>query len=149
MDLRERTIEIAELRDVSLNSSHVFPDFVHCRSELAVTATGDENVRAFACEPLCCRQPDAAIATGDERDLSFELTHLFSIPTEAAGPDAGIQRWPHRRVPMDYRPGSQNGLRHRRIILGLATETILPGVTLLSRIIAHIRARSLLRVFCG
>jgi hypothetical protein len=74
---------------------------------------------------------------------------------------------------MDYRLGSQSGLRHRRIILvaiqvlgsqsglrhrriilvaiqvGLATETILPGVTLLSRIIAHIRARSLLRVFCG
>ena len=55
---------------------------------------------------------------------------------------------------MDYRPGNQSGLRHRRIILvaiqvGLATETILPGVTLLSRIIAHIRARSLLRVFCG
>jgi hypothetical protein len=61
---------------------------------------------------------------------------------------------PQGRVPMDYRPGSQSGLRHRRIILvaiqvGLATETILPGVTLLSRIIAHIRARSLLRVFCG
>jgi hypothetical protein len=50
--------------------------------------------------------------------------------------------------------GSQSGLRHRRIILvaihvGLATETILPGVALLSRIIAHIRARSLLRGFCG
>ena len=61
---------------------------------------------------------------------------------------------PQGRVPMDYRPGSQSGLRHRRIILvaiqvALATETILPGVTLLSRIIAHIRARSLLRVFCG
>src|SRR5260370_12630988 len=79
MDLRERTIEIAELRDVSLNSSHVFPDFVHCRGELAVTATGDENVRAFACEPLCHRQPDAAIAAGDERDPSFELAHLSAI----------------------------------------------------------------------
>jgi hypothetical protein len=47
---------------------------------LAVTATGDENMRAFACEPICCRHPDAAIATGDERDLSFELTHLSSLP---------------------------------------------------------------------
>ena len=111
-------------------------------------------MRAFACEPLCRRQPDAAIATGYERDLSFELTHLFSIPTEAAGRTLESNAGPHRRVPMDYRPGSQSGLRHRRIILvaiqvGLATETILPGVTLLSRIIAHIRARSLLRVFCG
>jgi hypothetical protein len=51
-------------------------------AELAVTATGDEHVRAFACEPLCRRQPDAAIATGDERDLSFELTHLFLLPRE-------------------------------------------------------------------
>ena len=78
-------IEIAELRDVSLNPGHVFPDFFHCRSKLAVTATGDENVGAFACEPLCRRQPDAAIATGDERDLSFELTPLSSLPSEAVG----------------------------------------------------------------
>jgi hypothetical protein len=109
-------------------------------------------VRAFACEPLCRRQPDAAIATGDERDLSFELTHLFSLrlrdrTLESNAGHIGAFRW-------TTAPGSQNGLRHRRIILvaiqvGLATETILPGVTLLSRIIAHIRARSLLRVFCG
>jgi hypothetical protein len=71
LDLREQTIEIAKFRDVSVDAGHVSTDFFHYRREFAVTATGDENVRAFACEPLCCRQPDAAIATGDERGLAF------------------------------------------------------------------------------
>src|SRR5258705_11720383 len=108
-----------------------------------------EVALAFACEPLCRRQPDAAIATGDERDLSFELTHLFSIPSEAAGPDAGIQRWPHRRVPMDYRPGRQSCLRHPRFILVaikecLSTETTLPGVLFFSCSFYHLTIRCMI-----
>jgi hypothetical protein len=38
-----------------------------------------KNVRAFGCEPLRRRQPDAAIATDDERDLSFELYDAIRI----------------------------------------------------------------------
>jgi len=40
-------------------------------------------VRAFGCEPLRRRQADAAIATDDERDLSFELIHRSSLRREA------------------------------------------------------------------
>jgi len=56
-DLREQTIDIAELRDVSLDPGDVFPDFFQRRGEFAVTATGDENVRILAYERFAVASP--------------------------------------------------------------------------------------------
>ena len=45
-----------------------------CVWKFGLTATSDEDIRTFAREPLGCRQPDAAIAAGDDRDLTVEFT---------------------------------------------------------------------------
>jgi hypothetical protein len=77
LDSREETIEIAEVRYVSLDAGNVLPDLLCRSSHLRITASRDENVRAFVHEALRRRKANAAVRTRDERNFSVELTHLF------------------------------------------------------------------------
>jgi hypothetical protein len=41
------------------------------------TPAGDDDLRALLCEEMSGRLADAAIATGNDRDLVLEMLHLF------------------------------------------------------------------------
>src|SRR5207245_10902121 len=79
-DLCEETIEIAEVRRVSLYAGHIYSDLLDRRSQLRITAPRDEDVRAFVHELLRRRQANAAVASSDERDFPFKLPYEF-LPT--------------------------------------------------------------------
>src|SRR5438093_4651080 len=79
LDLREEPIKIAKLRYVSLYAGYISPNLLYCRSQLLLTASRDEHVRAFVHELLRRRQANAAIATSNECNFSFKLTHLFLL----------------------------------------------------------------------
>src|SRR5262249_42712970 len=53
------------------------------RRRLGLTAPGDEDVGAFLHELLRRRETDAAVATRDECDFSFELAHVFLLGCQA------------------------------------------------------------------
>src|SRR5205823_14163451 len=78
-DLCEEAIKIAKVRHISLYAGYISPNLLYCRSQLLLTASRDEHVRAFVHELLRRRQANAAIATSNECNFSFKLTHLFLL----------------------------------------------------------------------
>src|SRR5262245_11448673 len=80
LDLCEQAIEIAEIRHVSLHAGDIAPDVLNRGGQLSIAAPGYKDVDSFVHGLLRARQADAAIAAGDERNLSFELAHggIFS-----------------------------------------------------------------------
>jgi len=58
-----------------LDAADVLADLAHRGVELGLTATGDEDVRAFRDEPLCRGEADSAVASSHDRDFSFQLCH--------------------------------------------------------------------------
>jgi hypothetical protein len=54
-------------------------DLVPGRRQLRFTTTRYEGVRAFVHKLLRRRKANAAIATGNECNFSFKLTHIFSL----------------------------------------------------------------------
>src|SRR2546427_1226818 len=89
LDLGEEAIEIAKVRYVALDAGNVASDFLDRRSQ--ITAPRDEDVRALVYKLLRRRKANAAIATGNERDLAFELAHALLLCSEDvhAADDAG------------------------------------------------------------
>src|SRR5437879_3391433 len=89
LDLGEEAIEIAKVRHVALDAGNVASDFLDRRSQ--ITAPRDEDVRALVYKLLRRRKANAAIATGNERDLAFELAHALLLCSEDvhAADDAG------------------------------------------------------------
>src|SRR5437016_4857294 len=79
LDLCEEAIKIAKVRDVSLYAGHTSSDLFYSRSQLRIAAPRYEDVRAFVHKLLRRRKTDAAIATGNECNLSFKLTHIFLL----------------------------------------------------------------------
>src|SRR5262249_40171429 len=77
LDLCVEAIQIAKVRYVSLDASHISPDLLYRRGQLRLTTPRDEDVGAFAHKPLGRCQADAAIATRNEGNFSFQLTHGF------------------------------------------------------------------------
>src|SRR5262245_25572509 len=77
LDSSEETIKIAEVRHVSLNAFHIASDLLDRGRRLTLTASGDEDIGAFLHELLRRRETNAAVATRDEHDFSFELAHVF------------------------------------------------------------------------
>src|SRR6266478_9539563 len=75
LDLREEAIKIAQVRHVSLYAGHVCTDLLYRSSQLPITATRYEHVRAFVHELLRRRKTNAAIATGNQCNFSFKLGH--------------------------------------------------------------------------
>jgi hypothetical protein len=71
LDCCEESVEVGQLRYVALNADGVGADQFHGRVELGLTTAGDEDERTFPGEPLGGREADAAVAAGDESDLSF------------------------------------------------------------------------------
>jgi hypothetical protein len=74
LNLCEEAIKIGVCH-VFLHARHVLPDLLHRRSQLRLAASRNENVRAFVDETLRGRKTNPAIASGDECDFSFKLTH--------------------------------------------------------------------------
>jgi hypothetical protein len=75
--LCEEAIQIAKVRHVSLYAGYISADLLYRRSQLRLTAPRDEDVRAFVGKLLGRRQAKAAVATSDECNFSFKLTHVF------------------------------------------------------------------------
>ena len=64
---------VLEFREVSSDGGDITTDVSDCFVQLALTPGSDEDIRAFLHEPLGRGQADAAVAAGDEGDLSFEF----------------------------------------------------------------------------
>src|SRR2546421_5190100 len=78
-DLSEEPIEIVEVRHVSLNRGNIFSDLLDRRVQFRFTTLGDKDVGTFIYKPLRGGKTDAAVATGDKRNLSIELAELFLV----------------------------------------------------------------------
>src|SRR4030095_9986887 len=78
LDLCEEAIKIAKVRHVSSYACYIASDLLYRRRQLRITAPVYKHVRAFAHNPLRRRKANAAIATSNERNFSFKLTHTFS-----------------------------------------------------------------------
>ena len=63
------------VRHVSLYAGDIASDLLDRGRQLSIAAPCDEDVGSFVHELLRARQADAAIAAGNERNLSFELAH--------------------------------------------------------------------------
>jgi hypothetical protein len=74
----EQAIEIVKVRHVSLDAGHISSDHLDRRGQLGLTALRDEDVGAFAHKPLRRGKANTAIATRNERDFSFKLSHVTS-----------------------------------------------------------------------
>ena len=70
-----KAVEVGEIRDVALHTGDVLSDFLHGGVQLGLAAAGDEDVRALRDKAFGGGQADAAVASGDDRYFSFELTH--------------------------------------------------------------------------
>ena len=77
--MREEAIAIVEVRHISLNGGDIFSDFLDRRLQLRLTTSGDKDVGALIYKSLRRGKADAAVATGDERNLSLELTKAFLV----------------------------------------------------------------------
>ena len=77
--LNEEPIEIVEIRRVSLNRGNIFSHLLDRRVQFRLTTPGDKDVGTLIYKPLRRSKADAAVATGDKRNLSIELTELFPV----------------------------------------------------------------------
>jgi hypothetical protein len=66
------------VRRVSLYGGYICSDLLYRSSQLRLTPSGDENIRAFVDELLRRRQANAAVTAGNECNFSFKLTHNIS-----------------------------------------------------------------------
>src|SRR5213594_571848 len=80
LDLGEQAVEIAEVRNIASDSGDVATDLLDRRRQLGVPPSSDEHVRALTGELLRRRQANSAIATGHERDLAVQLSHVSASP---------------------------------------------------------------------
>jgi hypothetical protein len=76
-DLCEEAIKIGKIRYISLHARDISSDFFYRPSQLRLTAARYEDVRAFVHKLLRRGKANAAIATGNERNFSFKLVHVF------------------------------------------------------------------------
>jgi hypothetical protein len=100
-----------------LYAGHIFFDLLDRRRQLRLTAPRDEDVRAFVDKLLRRGQANAASATSNEGNFSFQLVHIFfsshqslsdceDDPAEGAALNQVTQRI--------SRFGQREGLRHNR-----------------------------------
>src|SRR5258708_21188538 len=62
---------------VTADRSDISSNVLHSRVQFWLASSRDKYIRAFIHESLCARQTNAAAATSDQRDFSFELAHRF------------------------------------------------------------------------
>src|SRR5262245_47334078 len=74
-DLCEEAIEIAEVRDVTLDALDTSAAVLDRRRELGIAALSDEDVRLLLYKLLRGRKADAAICHPDEGDCPVKLRH--------------------------------------------------------------------------
>src|SRR5207245_891725 len=79
LDLCEEAIKIAQVRHVSLYAGYISADLLDRRRQLRLTAPRDEDVCAFVHKSLRRGEADAAVATRNEGNFSFKLTHVFLL----------------------------------------------------------------------
>ena len=77
-DLSEEPTKIFELRHVSLNGGNIFSNLLDRRVQLRLATSGDKE-RTFIYKSLRRGKADAAVATGDKRNLSLKLTQVFLV----------------------------------------------------------------------
>jgi hypothetical protein len=85
LDLCEEAIKIAEVRHVCLYSGDIFPDFLYRRRQLCIAAPAYVDVRAFVHKLLRRRETDAAIAAGNQCNVSTPIRMGEIASTSAAG----------------------------------------------------------------
>src|ERR1700722_15084642 len=70
-----KPVQIAQFRRVALNTGRVFAKQLHGSVQFTLPAAGYKDVGSFGDEPLSCRQPDAAAASGNHCHLTFKFLH--------------------------------------------------------------------------
>src|SRR5215467_6037716 len=75
LHFREKAIQVRELGDVALHRRHIPADLLDGSIELALAATRNEDVGTIGDQTLRRRQTNSAVAPGDDRYLSIELSH--------------------------------------------------------------------------
>jgi len=65
----EKSLDILAPDDINVDGEGAFAALAGDRVRVFVVDVGDENVRAFLCEKLCGRAPDAAPRAGHDRDF--------------------------------------------------------------------------------
>jgi hypothetical protein len=79
LDLREKSIKIVKVRDVALYPGDVSSYLPYRSSQLRITASGYEDIRAFIHKALRGRKTNAASATSNECEFSIKFAHVFLL----------------------------------------------------------------------
>src|SRR5258707_2517264 len=79
LDRIEQAVEVVEIGRVTAHAGHVPANQLDGLIELLLPPTRDENVGAFFNEPLGTLQRQAARSTRDDCNLTFKLSHNYSL----------------------------------------------------------------------
>ena len=74
-----QSVEIGQLRDVSLDAGDILADLPGREVELALTAAGDEDVSLLGGESLGGGEANTTVAPCDDCDSSFQLCHRMDF----------------------------------------------------------------------
>ena len=81
----EQPVEVVEIGCIAAYAGHVPADQLDGLIERFLLPAGDEDIGAFLDEAPGTRQRQAARSTGDDRDLTFKLSHDLSRPCVPGG----------------------------------------------------------------
>src|SRR5579864_6799288 len=79
LDRIEQPVEVVEIGRVAAHAGYVPANHLDGLIELLLPPARDENVGAFFNEPLGARQRQAARSTRDDCNLTFKLSHNYSL----------------------------------------------------------------------
>src|SRR5262249_37557475 len=95
-------VEVREVGDVALHAGDVLADLPDRFIELRLAASGDEDVGAFGDEPPGRGQADAAVAPGNDRDLTFQSLRHGTPPLPVRA--VRVKGWKSDCLPPGIRP---------------------------------------------
>src|SRR5262249_6556245 len=94
LDCVEQAVEVVEIGRVAANAGHGPANQPDGIVERLLSPAGDEDIGAFFDQPPGARQRHAARSTGDDCNLTFELSHDFSFRASSLVVRGGSPRTP-------------------------------------------------------
>src|SRR5260370_13274013 len=79
LDRVEQAVEVVEIGRVAAHAGHVPANQLDGLVERLLPPARDENIGAFFNEPLGARQRHTARSTPDDRNLTLNLSHNYSL----------------------------------------------------------------------
>jgi hypothetical protein len=95
LDMSTKRFDARDLGNIAADGVDAVSDVLRRGIERRLIATGDDDLCAFACEQLGCRQSHSRAAASDNSDLPVQLTHIRLLIRLWSSPPAstlGLER---------------------------------------------------------